>query len=82
MSSIASFDGFVPQLRAFMTRTQEPAVADGELDAEFNRLAAALFALQRDAVPIYGKFCAKRNVSAIRGLAGNPGAAHLRVQGI
>ena len=66
MSSIASFDEFVPQLRAFMTRTQEPAVADGELDAEFNRLAAALFALQRDAVPIYGEFCAKRNVSAVR----------------
>jgi hypothetical protein len=65
MSLIASFDEFVPQLRAFMTRTQEQPVAEAELDAEFNRLAAALFALQRDAVPIYGDFCRKRAVSAV-----------------
>ena len=59
MSLITSFDEFVPQLRAFMTRSQEPSVPSTELDAEFNRLAAALFALQREAVPIYEKFCAK-----------------------
>jgi hypothetical protein len=63
MSSIASFDEFVPQLRAFMTRSQEEPAAD--LDTEFNRLALALFALQRDAVPIYGEFCRKRKVSAV-----------------
>jgi len=63
MSSIASFDEFVPQLRAFMTRTQEQPAA--ELDAEFNWLALALFALQRDAVPIYGEFCRKRKVATL-----------------
>ena len=65
MSLIASFDEFVPQLRAFMTRSQTEPVPQAELDAEFNRLAAALFALQRDAVPIYGEFCRKRKVSAV-----------------
>jgi hypothetical protein len=65
MSLLVSFDGFVPQLRAFITRSQEQPVPEAELDAEFNRLAAALFALQRDAVPIYGEFCAKRKVSAV-----------------
>jgi predicted deacetylase len=63
MSLIASFDEFVPQLRVFMTRAQEAPGA--EPDAEFNRLAAALFALQRDAVPIYGELCRKRKVSAV-----------------
>ena len=65
MSFIASFDEFVPQLRAFMTRTQAEPVPQAELDAEFNRLAASLFALQRDAVPIYGEFCGKRKVAAV-----------------
>ncbi|MGA2543212.1 MAG: hypothetical protein ABSG78_16805 [Verrucomicrobiota bacterium] len=65
MSLIASFDEFVPQLRAFMSRTQEFSVPDAELDAEFNRLAAGLFMLQRDAVPIYGELCRQRNVSAV-----------------
>jgi hypothetical protein len=66
MSPIASFDDFVPQLRAFITRSQEPSVPRIELNAEFNRLAAALFALQREAVPIYGKFCAKCHAAAAR----------------
>ena len=61
MSLIASFGEFVPQLQAFMTRTQSQPVPE----AEFNRLAAALFALQRDAVPIYGEFCRKRKVSGV-----------------
>jgi len=65
MSLIASFDEFVPQLRAFMSRTEEASVPEAELDAEFNRLAAGLFALQRDAVPIYGELCRQRNVSAV-----------------
>lgn len=65
MTRISSFNDFVPQLRAFMTRTQAPSVPPLELDREFNRLAAALFALQRDAVPIYGEFCGKRKVSAV-----------------
>jgi hypothetical protein len=65
VSLIASFDEFVPQLRAFMTRTQEASVPDAGLDAEFNRLAAALFALQREAVPIYGELCRKRNISTV-----------------
>ncbi len=65
MSLIASFDEFVPQLRAFMTRAQEASVPDAGLDAEFNRLAAALFALQKEAVPIYGELCRKRNISAV-----------------
>ena len=65
MSFIASFNEFVPQLRAFMARTQAEPVPQAELDAEFNRLAKALFALQRDAVPIYGEFCRKRKVSAV-----------------
>ena len=65
MSLIASFDEFVAQLRAFMTRTQAQPVPLAELDAEFNRLAAALFALQRDAVPIYGEFCRKRKISTV-----------------
>jgi hypothetical protein len=65
MSLIASFDEFVPQLRAFMTRSQTQPLPQAELDAEFNRLAAALFALQRDAVPIYGEFCRKRKVAAV-----------------
>jgi hypothetical protein len=65
MSFIASFDEYVPQLRAFMTRTQAGLVPQPELDAEFNRLAASLFALQRDAVPIYREFCGKRKVAAV-----------------
>lgn len=65
MSLFASFDGFALQLRAFMTRTQEQAVPQAEQDAEFNRLALALFALQRDTVPIYGEFCRKRQLAAI-----------------
>ncbi len=64
MSFVSSFDDFVPQLRAFMARTQEVSVSPAELDAEFNRLAAALFALQRQAVPIYGKFCEKCRAAA------------------
>jgi hypothetical protein len=64
MSFVSSFDDFVPQLRAFMARTQELSVPPAELDAEFNRLAAALFALQRQAVPIYGEFCAKCRAAA------------------
>lgn len=64
--SIASFEEFEAQLRAFMTRTQGQSAPPVELDMEFNRLAAGLFALQREAVPIYGKFCGKRNVSAVQ----------------
>jgi len=78
MSLIASFEEFVPQLRAFMTRAQEASVAPAELEAEFNGLAAALFALQRKAVPIYAQYCDKCNVSAgldWRGIPALPTAA-------
>jgi hypothetical protein len=65
MTDIVSFDSFVPQWRAFMARTLLEPVPDAESDAGFNRLALALFALQREAVPIYGEFCRKRNVSGL-----------------
>jgi len=65
MSTIDLHDGFVAQLRAFMTRSQTQAVAGGELAAEFTRLAGALFALQRQTVPIYAEFCAQRRVAAV-----------------
>jgi hypothetical protein len=65
MTCISSFEEFVPQLRAFMTRTQEQSVPYTELEAEFNRLAEALFRLHRDAVPIYGEFCDQRKINAI-----------------
>jgi hypothetical protein len=65
MSCLDSYDGFVTQLRAFMACAQTQAPAGAELDAEFNRLAAALFALQRQSVPIYAEFCAQRRVAAV-----------------
>jgi hypothetical protein len=66
VTSITTFDDFAPQLRAFIARAQEQALPPAEMDAEFNRLAAALFSLQAAAVPIYREFCAKRKTSAIR----------------
>jgi hypothetical protein len=65
MSFVALFEEFAGELRAFMARTQKAPVPEAELDREFNRLAAALFALQRAAVPIYGEFCGKRKVAGV-----------------
>jgi hypothetical protein len=48
------------QLRAFMGQSLD-AHGDG-IEEEFNRLAAALFAAQYDAVTIYRQFCERRNV--------------------
>ena len=48
------------QLRSFMSRSlsaENPPAAD-----EFNSLALALFARQREAVPIYQELCERRNV--------------------
>jgi hypothetical protein len=65
MNSIASFDDFASQLRAFITRTRQFDPRQGQTDEEFNRLAVALFPLQAASVPVYGKLCAKRGVSFV-----------------
>ena len=62
----ASFDEFESRLRGFMARSLLPDASEAENEAEFNRLALALFELQAAAVPIYGKLCAKRGVAAVK----------------
>jgi hypothetical protein len=66
MNSITSFDEFASQLRAFMERAPEADFTPEYSATEFNRLAVALFPQQAAAVPVYGKFCAKRKISAVR----------------
>ncbi len=46
------------QVRSFMSRSLAPDFPAGE--EEFNRLALALFAFQREAVPIYRELCQRR----------------------
>ena len=46
------------QLRSFMSRSLAPENPGAE--EEFNRLALALFAFQREAVPIYRELCERR----------------------
>jgi hypothetical protein len=65
MHSIASFDDFASQLRAFMARTTPNAPPD-QTHTEFNLLASALFSLQADSVPVYGKLCAKRKIVSVQ----------------
>jgi len=50
----------IPQLRSFMGCSLAPEYPDAE--EEFTRLALALFAAQREAVPIYRELCERRNI--------------------
>src|SRR5580658_6691585 len=50
------------QLRSFMSRSL--ALENPGADPEFNRLALALFAFQREAVPIYRELCERRKAGA------------------
>jgi hypothetical protein len=65
MTSIATLDELASQLCAFIARTGECAHPTSETDGEFNRLAAALFSLQAEAVPVYREFCRRRGVSTV-----------------
>jgi hypothetical protein len=49
------------QVRSFMSRSLAPDYPADE--GEFNRLALALFAWQREAVPIYRELCERRNAA-------------------
>jgi hypothetical protein len=52
----------ISQLRSFMGRSLAPEHPDAE--EEFNRLALAIFAVQREGVPIYRALCERRGVRA------------------
>jgi hypothetical protein len=60
-SSILSLKKFADELRPLLRENR----AGGALarEAEFNRLALALFVLQREAVPVYRQFCERRKVA-------------------
>jgi hypothetical protein len=59
-SSIPNLKKFALDLRALLRQSiGANLLAD---DGQFNRLALALFAWQREAVPIYGQFCEQRKV--------------------
>jgi hypothetical protein len=59
-SSILSLKQFALELRPLLRQSRERDILAHE--GEFDRLALALFSLQRQAVPIYRQFCERRNV--------------------
>jgi hypothetical protein len=52
-------------LRAFIARTAEEARPNSASAGEFNQLAADLFALQAETVPVYRELCRQRRLSVV-----------------